>query len=74
MNTSKHMKFQKKIRALLFPHTQRINNVDILENLSDSDADVGVDAVKSDVAAGPGQPAGSPTVRQRAIKTGLRSS
>jgi hypothetical protein len=39
---------------------QRKNNVDILENLSEWDADVGVDAVKSDVAAGPGQPAGSP--------------
>jgi hypothetical protein len=39
---------------------ERINNVDILENLSDSDADVGVDAVKSDVAAGPRQPARSP--------------
>src|SRR5271165_6615002 len=32
----------------------------MLENLSDSDVDVGVDAVKSGVAADPGKPAGTP--------------
>ena len=39
---------------------KRRNSVEVLENLPDSDVNVGVDAVKSDVAAGPGKPTGSP--------------
>ena len=38
---------------------ERRNSVEVLENLTDSDVDVGVDAVKSGVTADPGQPAGA---------------